>query len=122
MKPTLKVHETHRLTLKCDKLPSSFAFNLRPYIRAFGGEGEGEGQVAAGSEPGMNKEKVRALLACIGGVASGFRTRLADFAPNPCAGGAAGEVQPAPIGAQDVMGAAVGVEVRSLAGAYTRSR
>jgi len=33
MKPILKAHETNRLTLKCDKLLSSFAFNfsLRRY-------------------------------------------------------------------------------------------
>ena len=77
-------------------------------LRAFGDGGDGE----------MHKEKVRALLAMIGGTASGFRTRMADFAANPAAGTlASGHPAPAPIGSQDVMAPAIAVEVRSLAAA-----
>ena len=46
-------------------------------LEAFGGGGGDGASAAAGSEPGLNKEKVRALLACMGGVTSGLRTRMA---------------------------------------------
>ena len=75
-------------------------------LKTFGEGGDGE----------MSKEKIRALLAMIGGTASGFRARMADFAPNPSAETlASGRPAPAPIGPQDVIPPAVNVEVRSLA-------
>lgn len=75
-------------------------------LQAFGEGGDGA----------MSKEKVRALLAMIGGTASGFRTRMADFAPNPAEETlASGHSVPAPVGPQDVIPPAVSVEVRSLA-------
>ena len=36
-----------------------------------------------GGDSALGKERVRAALASIGGVAGGFRTRMADFAPEP---------------------------------------
>ena len=45
------------------------------------------GELVAAFGPGgdgaLGKERVRAALASIGGVAGGFRTRMADFAPEP---------------------------------------
>ena len=73
-------------------------------LKAFGVGGDGE----------MNKDQTRAALAMIGGAASGFRTRMADFAPTP-ADGVMIPSQAVVIGSQDVIPAVVSVEVRSHA-------
>lgn len=73
-----------------------------------GGEGNSHG--GEGNVPSeYSKEKVRGALASIGGVVSGFRTRLEDFQP--------ASVEPAQVivGAQDVMAPPVSVESRALA-------
>ena len=77
------------------------------------------GELVAAFGPGgdgaLGKERVRAALASIGGVAGGFRTRMADFAPEPARH--LGDEPPRPVAIQDVAPAAIGAETRSLAAA-----
>ena len=77
----------------------------RELLAAFGPGGDG----------GLGKERVRAALASIGGVAGGFRTRMADFAPEPAR--QLGDEPPRPVAIQDVAPAAIGAETRALAAA-----
>ena len=67
------------------------------------------GEGGEGNDPNVGKEKVRGALASIGGVVSGFRTRLEDFQP-------AG-IEPAQIivGARDVIAVPIPVQSRALA-------
>jgi proteasome activator subunit 4 len=88
----------------------------RALLDAHGGDGDGDGD----GDPAraMSKEETRAALAAIGGVASGFRTRMRDFAPTPSpdeasAGRDGGFTV---VGVQDVHAPFVGVETRDLAG------
>ena len=60
------------------------------------------GELVAAFDPGrrrLGKERVRAALASIGGVAGGFRTRMADFAPEPARH--LGDEPPRPVAIQD---------------------
>ena len=68
-----------------------------------------------GGDSALGKERVRAALASIGGVAGGFRTRMADFAPEPARH--LGDEPPRPVAIQDAAPAAIGAETRSLAAA-----
>lgn len=66
---------------------------------------------------GMPKERVRALIAAVGGGASGFRGRMADFAPSPktLASDTGPADPPTPVGTHELVPPAVGVETRSVA-------
>lgn len=79
------------------------------------------GAFGEGGDPAaMPKERARALLASIGGAASGFRLRMADFepeAPNVKGGNAreADRSGTCVVGVQDVAPPAVALETRALA-------